>query len=1024
MNESPPGTPDFKELESKKVSFERYNEILSENVDPGGCCRLACEDSRYVFLSDVPSESRGDEKQISIFHINCQGLNSSFDFINDISSLSVFQVIGLTETWLNKHNSELLRIPGYSLFTKNRELRQHGGLAAYVRSDIKVTVKSDMSVYKEMVFESFVLQLKIDKFQCFVIVAYRPPSSAFDEFVDLLEQQLEKIPVETPCFLMGDLNVDLIDPGQKTNLLLDMMISYGLIPSINVSTRVTASTAKCLDNIFTNVPFSNPCVLVSDTSDHFGVFGSYSTSTQTSPSVNGRFNKITQVLDPSALRDCKNKIMDVNWDEELALPDHADAKFVKFYNKLLNLLNSCTKEVRKRARREMPKKPWVTKGLLRSINRRDLLFKKKMLQPSDVNERIYKNYRNALNRLLRKAKEAHYKKKFGDAAGNPNKTWRIIKQLINPPHTVAPDQIIGRVGAELSDPSDIAQEFVDHFATVGHNVAEGVRIVDGDRPFQHYLGNSETEFSVYLKPVTESEVKEIIFDMNNSAAGSDILSLRIIKYLWPAISHVLVNLINLCFKQGVFPSCFKLARITPVHKGGDHSEVSNYRPISVLPVMSRLVEKCFSRRLYHYLECHSILTSTQFGFRNGRTTEQAVAYLCGVVNTALDLGFKVSTIFLDIIKAFDTVDHGILLEKCEFYGIRGPALDFLRSFLSNRQQYVRINGSTSSVVDMKCGVPQGSVLGPLLFLIFVNDLVLSLKDAKTKMSDMFHSVSDVTVPLFADDTSLICIAKTERLLVELMTQCLDQVSSWLRVNKIKVNPSKSSFVIFSRTSNYYPWIQEVSYLEGKVKRDQCVRYLGIMLDETLSFRKHVEKVSGILCRNLGILRKLKHVLPPSVLRTLYFSIIHPHILYCSSIWLSTFPSITNRVRVIQNNGIRVLTGKSNLVSVRATYIDVKVLPAAGLRDFYSLQFMFKYNNELLPSCFSGMLKARSSIHDHETRQRENLHAPLVVSARSTFSPIYRGLKLWNGVNKELREIGDLKEFKNKIKGMLYEKYDF
>ena len=224
------------------------------------------------------------------------------------------------------------------------------------------------------------------------------------------------------------------------------------------------------------------------------------------------------------------------------------------------------------------------------------------------------------------------------------------------------------------------------------------------------------DVSMYMRPFSRDEVEKIIFGMKNTSAGSDSLNLLVLKIAFLYVADILTSIINLCLKRGTFPDCLKIAKITPVFTGGNKNDLGNYRPISVLPVISHVLEKCINTRVYDHLELHNLLNSIQFGFRKGRTTEMALSYITSVINGALDNKLRVAGLFLDFVKAFDTVDHQLPLQKCEFYGLRGT-LALLCDYLQNREHYVHINVFSSSKSLVRFGIPQGSVLGPTLFLI-------------------------------------------------------------------------------------------------------------------------------------------------------------------------------------------------------------------------------------------------------------------------------------------------------------------
>ena len=331
----------------------------------------------------------------------------SFNFLNEVCDLSVFQVIGLTETWLNDHNSALLNIPGYNFYNRNRQFRQHGGNGAYIRSDIEVLVRNDLVVYQEMVFEPFILQLRLKPNDAFVIILYRPPSGSIPIFMDLLDKQLEKLATSShPFMMLGDFNIDLSELDASVSIdFLQLCMSYGLFPTINICIQVTTSSSQLIDNIFSNLFFSAPRVIITDVSDHFGI------STRFDLCIPQKLATIIpkspmHVFSQSNLQKFKQAIAKVDWNNLIDLTDDINTSFQRFYDKLILLVTKTFIMVRSSSRKNNPKKPWMSPSLLRCINKRDKLYKNSINNGNDpICLRIYKNYRNALNKLLRNAKK-------------------------------------------------------------------------------------------------------------------------------------------------------------------------------------------------------------------------------------------------------------------------------------------------------------------------------------------------------------------------------------------------------------------------------------------------------------------------------------------------------------------------------------------------------------------------------------------------------------------------------------------
>ena len=389
---------------------------------------------------------------------------------------------------------------------------------------------------------------------------------------------------------------------------------------------------------------------------------------------------------------------------------------------------------------------------------------------------------------------------------------------------------------------------------------------------------------MFLQPTNKSEIEKIIKSLDSNKS-SDIygMSPKLLKILSPAISEILSNIYNESFALGVFPDHMKLAMITPMFKEGSKLGVSNYRPVSVLPIISKVLEKLMLKRLSKYLDKSKIIYEHQFGFQKSRSTTLAVLDLSTRITKALDSGNYAASVFLDFAKTFDTVNHQISLSKLENYGIRGPAKDWFESYLKSRQQIVKIGDTLSEKIQIVCGVPQSSILGPILFLLYINDIKNSSKILK------FF--------LYADDTSTLLISKSIQELESIYNKELPYVTDWLNANKLTLTVEKLNLVLFRSTKKI------VETLNIKIKGEQIqekhyTKYLGILIDNKLSWNCHIKNVNLKISKGIGILIKLRRYLPKGVLRALFYAFVQPHINYGLLVWGSATPSNLKPIKKI------------------------------------------------------------------------------------------------------------------------------
>ena len=506
----------------------------------------------------------------------------------------------------------------------------------------------------------------------------------------------------------------------------------------------------------------------------------------------------------------------------------------------------------------------------------------------------------------------------------------------------------------MTDHQEIVNRFNDYFANVGKDLAAKIPV--GNKSFEAYLKqNIMTSFSFDL--VQHNEVDKIINEFKpKTSAGNDRLSLKLLKLIKNPILPCLTILINQSLTTGIFPDKFKIAKISPLIKKPNIFEIDNFRPISLLSSISKVVEKCVFNQLYAYFERQKLLYGSQYGYRKKHSTELACLELVDKVMHDLDRGETPICFFLDLSKAFDTLDHKILLHKLQYYGIQGISLAWFKSYLSNRVQFVEIDGIKSENKTIDTGVPQGSILGPLLFIIYMNDI--------NSVTNKFESI------LYADDTSLSSTLKT------FVSNKPDEISSninkelkliheWLSANKLSLNVKKTKYMMFRYPQKQNRHLPHLSIsLNGHVlERVQHFDFLGLTIDETLSWKKHIDKIATKISKVIGLLTRCKRYLHSSVMMKIYNSLILSRINYGILCWGFQ----TKRIYKLQKKALRVICKAKYNAHTDPLFIKLNTLKANDLFQCKCLKFFYQHEKAELPCYFNNII-SRISNHSHNTRQ--------------------------------------------------------
>ena len=983
-------------------------------------------------------QNLNNKNKLNLFHSNVNGLESKFDnlceFLSGINT--PLDIIGITETSEKNDTSFLTNVDleTYKQFS-TPTLTSRGGSALYVLESYRSFERTDIKTQDKQ-FESVWAELPNEKGKNVVCgCIYRHPSNDLTDFMTYLESTLSKLSAENKdVYICGDFNIDLLklDDELKCLKFYNLLCSFGFLPLIIHPSRVVDNQEPSLiDNIFSNNISHeiNSGNIYLTLSEHFSQFASITYQKPTCKKNNiyqrdfskysaAAFHEEISTLDlqPDPNLNSSDQMSDFYKKVKLVADKHAP------YKKLT------AKEIK------LKSKPWISPAVAKLIRARDKLFARKKRQPNNVNiARLYRLFRNRVNRELKKSKKSYYTSYFEEHQINIKKIWQGIRAIVNTSNRSYQGISQLNINGNLIDkPKDIANCVNNFFANVGPDLDKKVPTVNNISPEKFLKDRIETNFTIAA--ILPSEVLQIIQNLDNKALGPKSIPLRMFKPIADIISTPLCAIINSSFSTGEFPELLKIAKVLPLHKGGSTQDLNNFRPISLLPIFDKIIEKIMHKKLYSFLESRNVLFKNQFGFRKGCSTVHALMDITEKIKESIDKGKYGCGVFIDLKKAFDTVNHKILLTKLEHYGVRGSLLQWFQPYLTDRKQFVYFNGESSELKNIICGVPQGSVLGPLLFLIYINDL----PNISVKL--LFF--------LFADDTHLYFESDDLQQLERIMNIELKQLTLWLNVNRLALNIGKTNFVIFHSYNKSLPYSVTLKLNNKAISQKSHIKYLGVIIDEHLTWSQHTTTISKKVSRSIGIMYKLRPFMNTKMLTNIYYSLIYSHLVYAVQVWGSACSTHLNRIETLQKRAVRMMTFNDlfpltpgPLCRSNPLFNKLGILK---IDDIYKLQvakFIYScLSTDSTPSIFLEWFTLNNIVHDHQTTSStviltENYfdvgHTVLTNTLHTQGSRLvnYGGKQLkvsgpilWNSIPDYIRNSTNVNSFKFNLKKILIESY--
>lgn len=851
----------------------------------------------------------------------------------------LIDVLCLTEHNMIKDDNNILYLSNYSHANAFCRQNRRGGACILVHNKHEYkTISQVESCSVAGIIECCAVELIIHKL--IIICVYRPPRNSVEN-LELFFDKLNSL-LHTVCYskkkviICGDFNINILNKNRDTNNFIEILNSFNLKIAINEPTRLKSGT--CIDNVIHNVKGSKCTIHEFALSDHTAQILSCPVKESCSLShwYTKRRDYSTENIDK--FRECL-KSLSFN---EIYDTDDPNTAFDIFYDLFLLFYNLCfPTNVIRRTVRKKPK--WITNGIKKcSKRKRDLLWCCRK-NPDLCNKNAFKTYSARLNKIIKLTQKSQNDYLIKTAPNKSKATWSIInrnKQNM-PREEIKQIRINGGI---IEDPKIIAENF-NHFFINGPESNNYSKNMNNPN---YTLYSSKFSHSIFMKPTTPFDINKLINSLNNTnSTGYDYINTKILKAVSNIISPILSNIINLCIISGVFPEKLKITVVKPLFKKKDRLDMHCYRPIALIPIFSKLFEKVISNELYNFFEGNNIFSEEQIGFRKNKTINLAVYKFLQTIMSSLNNKDLTVALYMDLKKAFDYVNHNILLKKLEGYGVRGNVLNLIKSYLCNRRQCTQITRIcpktkteyvfSSKYSEVTQGVPQGSILGPLLFIIYINDLPKAIKQKMV---------------LFADDSTVMFTNKCKDDLTLNINQTLYDIIEWLKCNNLQINLDKTYLTIFRNRKKHLNDI-DIEYNGQKINEIESTKFLGLQLDCNLNWKSQVDKICTKLCQFSYALYMLRRVVNRSAVITAYYGHVDSLLRYGVIFWGNSVDR--ERVFKAQKKCVRAICNIGRTDSCKPHFIDLKILTLPSIYIYEIVMFVI-----LNKSLFKPLLSKRNN----------------------------------------------------------------
>lgn len=977
-------------------------------------------DKKTTTLEVLPVQTPGQRNQpesfqrskIKMAHLNIRSLKNR-DHLIQLRMLTrekAFDILAISESWLNSTvtNAEI-EIDGYKLFRQDRLRKKGGGVCVYTRASLKTKVLKELSAISNSGFQQLWLEIQHKKLKSILLcVVYRPPDCSVSCLVDdFMENYTHDLTFGKEIFVTGDLNCNMLNNCPEAHALGDLCDSLNLTQLIKIPTRVTPHSSSLIDVILASDAglVADSGVVETHISDHYLV---YSTLKLKRPKPAPTYVTARNYKHYDA-DEFVDDLLQVPWYENSSIDDvnekveHFDANFGSVLDRHAPIKNM---KIRYR------QCPFLNQEIKDQMKTRDELHKLARVTKLPTDWDNFYLARNKVKNMLRSAEKAHVRGEIRKNNNNKNSLWKVTRKCL--PRTEVSQPVYSK------DAKTLANEFNAFFTSVGPSVSEASKSLAAEHDLPTLSPPTALEGVVpvtrdefHFHPVSYREVREVVQSFpSNKAPGHDKVSMAVIKDALPCILPTLTEIVNRSLMSSVFPSRWKESEVIPLLKEGDPEIANNNRPISLLPAASKVCERIALNQLSAYMGEEKRLTDHQSGNKKLHSTETINILISDTVLESMDRKEITALVLLDLSKAFDSIDHSLLLTKLRSLGVSSSAADWFNSYLTGRSQNVRIGSTLSESRHTTHGVPQGSILGPVLFNIYINDLPL---------------VTNIcSLESYVDDSKLYISfpVKDIDIVAEQLTEDLRRIAAWCCANSLLINPNKTKLLLLGTRQmlRRVPEDFHVTFLGKQLHPVFSAKDLGVTIDANLTYDEHVTNVvsscTAILCQ----INRIKHILDRQTLIIIINALVFSKLFYCSSVWANTSKKNLEKLQRVQNFAARIITGTRKHEHISPVLRELNWLPVHLTVQYRDTVMAFKCIKGLAPPYLCNKFRKRSEVHSLATRNRNMLNTPFFKSASGQRTFYYRATTLWNAMSDDMKILNQIGPFKNRLKRLLREDF--